>query len=216
MKPVEHPGPAFRLVVTSLIALGILLRPTFASAASSQTPITFPDIVDASALVVLADVTGTPETGFSYSVETYLKGSGPHELRFPPDIQSAVEAGWNRVVIAFSRPSTDDVRAPTTAWHVGPDGTIDPEGYRQYVGQPATVSAMLAYFGLGPSHAEGTLPPASIAMSAAAAGTPDAAEAEVANDPGRFQVAIVALVATVLVVLLGQFARGRAHHIRQR
>ena len=122
-----------------------------AMATSSQRPETFEHLVSSMKLVIVAHVSGNPETGFRYAVDQVLKGPATSSLRFGPDPQAAVQPGWTLAVVAFTDPTTDDFRAPTIAWHVGSGGAIDPEGYQRYQGLPPTLDAMLAYFRVTPS-----------------------------------------------------------------
>lgn len=199
-----------------LAFLFALTLPATVLAASSHTPRTFADVVAGMQLIVVADVAGSPEDGITYTVETFLKGSGPRELQFAaPDLQSAVEPGWARVVIAFSDPTTDDFRAPTIAWHVGSDGAIDPEGFQQYVGLPGTLPAMLAFFGASSSAGPTIVP----TISAAPPATPDVttppAEPKAASSSGLpVEVAIAVLAVGAAIVLLGGLARRRSRDIR--
>jgi MYXO-CTERM domain-containing protein len=143
----RHAG--LRLVLASLLFLGALAAAApVARADSSAQPQTFVALIGSMRLVILARVSGSPDTGFQYTIEQVFKGSASApELDFGPDLQAAVQPGWAEAVIAFSNPQTDDFRAPTVAWHVGPDGTIDPEGYQQLPGLPTTLGAMRAFFG---------------------------------------------------------------------
>ena len=201
----------FGAPVTLLAILTALMLPATALAASSQSPRTFAEVVAGMQLIVVADVDGSPEAGVTYTVETVLKGSGPPELQFAaPDLQSAVQPGWTRVVIAFSNPTTDDFRAPTIAWHVAADGAIDPEGYQQYVGLPGTLPAMLSFFGLPSSTGPSAPPTASTGPSPTPAVT--VAPAAAADVPSSWlPVALPILVAGAIAVLAGILVRRRSH-----
>lgn len=159
------------LVAGVLGALIVLAGTPAVRAGSGQAPETFAQLVAGMRLVIVARVSGSAGLGYTYTIERVLKGSVGPVLRLPPDAQAAVEPGWTEVVIAFSDPSTDDFRAPTIAWHVGTDSTIDPEGYQRYPGLPATLDAMLAAFGLTSSSAGPASPPPNGA-SPAGSGTP--------------------------------------------
>ena len=121
---------------------------------------TFADIVGGSKLVVLAAIVERPDGGFTFHVEQVLKGSAPPELVYPPLGPTPPLEGWSRAIIAFADPATDDFRAPTVAWHVTSDGTIDPEHYQRWPGLPLTLAAMLRYFNLPSTDAAGLAGPA--------------------------------------------------------
>jgi hypothetical protein len=118
--------------------------PTTANSGPSTT--TFADVVARSRLVVLADVVRRPAGGITLDVARVLKGRAGRVLRFAPTLQSAVQPGWARAVVAFTDPTTLDFRAQTIAWHVTAAGVVDPERYQQYPGTPQTLAAMLAWF----------------------------------------------------------------------
>ena len=199
-----------------LVFLTALTLPANALAGSSQSPETFAAVVAGMQLIVVADVAGSPDSGVTYTVETFLKGSGPRELQFPaPDLQSAVQTGWTRVVVAFSNPTTDDFRAPTIAWHVGSDGAIDPEGYQQYVGLPRNLPAMLAFFGVSSPAGPSTPPTVSAGPMATPAVTAPVAEAK-GGSSSAVQVVIVILAAGAVILLLGALARRRSRDIARR
>lgn len=131
-----------------VFALAVSLATGVAAPGIANTPphTTFADVVARSELVVLVTVHHQRGHGYTLDVEEVLKGHAAGELRFPSvDIGSPID-DWPRAVIAFSDPSVLDFRAPTIAWHVAPDGTIDPERYQQYPGVPQTLDAMLAWF----------------------------------------------------------------------
>ena len=139
-----------RRTVLSAAAVVALLAPAAAPAAADSGPssTTFADIVAASRLVVLADITQRRDGGLDLEVERVLKGHAAATLRFPETPQAAVQPGWGRAVVAFSDPTEIDFRAPTFAWHVEASGALDPERYQQYPGTPQTLAALLAWFGL--------------------------------------------------------------------
>ena len=97
-------------------------------------------------LIVVARVTIGPAGGIVLDVERTLKGNAVKRLAFAPTDTSAL-GKWNRAIVAFTDPTTIDFRAPTIAWHVADDGTIDPEGFQQFPGLPTTLDAMLVAFG---------------------------------------------------------------------
>jgi hypothetical protein len=141
-----------------LVGVLVFTSASGASAASSQAPETFDQLIAGMSLVVVASVSGSASEGYTYTIEHVLKGTVGPTLRLPSDEQSAVQPGWTEVVIAFTDPATDDFRAPTVAWHVAADGTIDPERYAQYPGLPPTLDAMLAAFGLAGSPSPSVAP----------------------------------------------------------
>lgn len=136
----------FSLAVASSMILVLGLASPLA-AASSQQPVTFAQRVAEAKLIALVSVSGDANSGFVLKVEKVLKGQTGAQLVYPgPQLITALEPGWNEVVIAFDDPTTLDFRAGTTVWHVAADGRIDPEGYQQFPGLPPTLTAMLAYF----------------------------------------------------------------------
>jgi hypothetical protein len=145
---VPHPQRRGRLarfvaVAIACIAAAAAVGPVAADGAPAQT---FAQIVG-KAKVVVARIDIGPDGGVTLDVERVLKGPAVARLVFPPtDIGPPLE-GWKRAVVAFTDPATIDFRAPTIAWHVAYDGTIDPEGYQQYPGLPRTLDAMLLAFG---------------------------------------------------------------------
>jgi hypothetical protein len=154
-----------RAIAILILAAPLLAFPTGASAISSQTPQTFSQLISGMKLVILAKVSGSETQGYTYTVEQVLQGSAGPALTFDPDAQAAVQPGWTEAVVAFSNLTTDDFRAPTVAWHVAPDGTIDPEKFAPYPGLPATLADMLAFFGASAS-------PSAVASVAASAAPP--------------------------------------------
>ena len=145
-KSLRH--AATTLATASLLALVIASAWTPVAHAASPSQTTFADIVAESKLIVLAEIHERADGGFTFTVEQVLKGRAGNQLAYPPLAATPPFQGWTRAVIAFADPSTDDFRAPTIAWHVASDGTIDPERFQRYPGLPATLSAMLAYFAL--------------------------------------------------------------------
>ena len=129
-----------------LILCSVLVAPTLAASTPSRT--TFADVIAGSRLVVLAQIHVRTDGGLLFTVERVLKGDATaRQLSYPPLGAAPPIDHWSEAVIAFAHPETDDFRAPTIAWHVAANGTIDPEGFQQYPGLPATLAAMLRYFG---------------------------------------------------------------------
>jgi hypothetical protein len=186
----------------------VLAAASGAHAASSQEPETFDHLIAGMQLVIVAQVTGSETLGYTYSVEHVLKGSSGPTLRLPPDLQAAVEPGWTEVVIAFSDPSTDDFRAPTIAWHVAADGTIDPEGYQQYPGLPHTLDAMLAAFQTTPSSPASEAPTVAVPPTSPSSARPSVnpTTAPVPADSGPSRSSLAPVLGLVLLVLAGAVA----------
>jgi hypothetical protein len=162
--------------------------------ASAQT---FAEIVNKAKLVVVARIDIGPDGGVTLDVERVLKGTAVARLVFPPtDIGPPLD-GWKRAIVAFTDPATIDFRAPTIAWHVADDGTIDPEGFQQHPGLPRTLDAMLVAFGQdaieSASAPDGALP------------TPQAPQPD---DPPALPVVIAGAATTALAALI-LFARWR-------
>jgi hypothetical protein len=132
-------------LLVSLTLLFVVVAPTFAAGTSPRP--TFADVIAGSRLVVLARIHVRTDGGLRFRVERVLKGHAGRELSYPPLGPTPPVAGWSEAVIAFADPRTDDFRAPTIAWHVAQDGVIDPERFQRYPGLPATLDAMLRYFG---------------------------------------------------------------------
>jgi hypothetical protein len=158
------------------LSLGLLLAMTGpASADSGPQPRVFVNVVRASRLIVLVTIHHRSDGGYTFDVERVLKGSAGAQLVFAPTLQAAVDPGWARAVIAFSDPTQLDFRTPTIAWHVAPDGRIDPEGYQQFIGLPPTLDAMIRYFDTLGMSDKGPMtpapPPASMWPLAALVGT---------------------------------------------
>lgn len=145
---------------------------TLAPAAVANSPSTtaFADVVARSRLVVLAEIDHRPDGGYTVHVERVFKGTARAELVYPPIAATALFDGWSRAVIAFANPATDDFRAPTIAWHVGSDGSIDPEGFQRYPGLPLTLAAMLRYFEAPATDTAPTVVPGSTGAHDAAPG----------------------------------------------
>ena len=204
---------AIGLLVTVLVSF----LPAGAAANSSLAPTTFDDLIASMKLVVLAQVRGSVTTGYTYAIERTLKGSAGPVLSFGPDLQAAVQPGWTEVVVAFSNPTTDDFRAPTIAWHVTADGTVDPEGYQQYPGLPRTISEMLAHFGVAqpPSRSPSASPSGpDTSASAISASSSIVAPLSVKtpSEPGQ-SIGIVTIL-LVLVTAVGGFVIARARRRR--
>jgi hypothetical protein len=150
---VPHPQRRGRLarfvaVAIACIAAAAAVGPVAAdSGAPAQT---FAQIVGEAKLVVVARIDIGPDGGVALDVERVLKGTAGTRLVFPPiDIGPPLD-DWKRAIVAFTDSATIDFRAPTIAWHVADDGTIDPEGFQQYPGLPRTLDAMLVAFGQHP------------------------------------------------------------------
>jgi hypothetical protein len=147
---VPHPQRRGRLarfvaVAIACIAAAAAVGPVAADSGASEQ--TFAQIVREAKLVVVARIDIGPDGGVTLDVERVLKGTAGARLVFPPtDIGPPLD-DWKRAVVAFTDPATIDFRAPTIAWHVADDGTIDPEGFQQYPGLPRTLDAMLLAFG---------------------------------------------------------------------
>jgi hypothetical protein len=127
------------------VVAGSLAGPVFADQGPSAQ--TFAQIVGEAKLVVVARIDIGPDGGVTLDVERVLKGTAAERLVFPPtDIGPPLD-DWKRAIVAFTDPATIDFRAPTIAWHIADDGTIDPEGFQQHPGLPRTLDAMLLAFG---------------------------------------------------------------------
>ena len=111
---------------------------------------TFDAVVARARLIVVARIGAAADGGIVLDVERTLRGRSADRLVFPATDAAPPLETWHRAVVAFTDPTTIDFRAPTIAWHVAPDGTIDPEGFQPYVGLPPTLDAMLAAFGQAP------------------------------------------------------------------
>ncbi len=203
---------SLRLVLASLLFLGALtVAAPVARADSSAQPQTFVALIGSMRLVILARVSGSPDTGFRYEIEQVFKGllAAP-ELDFSPDPQAAVQPGWAEAVIAFSDPQTDDFRAPTVAWHVGPDGTIDPEGYQQLPGLPATLGAMRDFFGAAEPTSSALSSAAGVAASPVVSATPPAESSPAEpTTPGPIGAALLLAALLLAVLTLGVVVRRR-------
>lgn len=183
-------------VAIACIAAAAAVGPVAAD--SGPAAQTFTAIVNQAKLIVVARVDIRPDGGVTLDVERVLKGTAGARLLFQPtDIAPPLE-GWKRAVVAFTDPATIDFRAPTIAWHVADDGTIDPEGFQQHPGLPRTLDAMLLAF--GQDGIESASAPVA-AMPAPPAPGPD-------GPPAALPVVIGAVAATGLAVLFF-FARWR-------
>ena len=138
-----------RIAIATVVAavVGVAVGQPIRAAGSGAAE-TFAEEVDRSALIVLATIHPTATGGVVLDVERVLKGQAPSTLTFADITLAPPIGGWARAVIAFRDASTIDFRAPTIAWHIAPDGRVDPEGYQAAVGLPPTLDAMLAYFGV--------------------------------------------------------------------
>jgi hypothetical protein len=137
-------GTALAAWLAAMLLLLTAAAPATASSGPSTT--TFADVIARSRLVVLAEVVRRSDGGITLNAERVLKGRAGRALRFAPTLQSAVQPGWARAVVAFTDPTEPDFRAPTIAWHVTAAGVVDPERYQQYPGTPQTLASMLAWF----------------------------------------------------------------------
>jgi hypothetical protein len=132
-------------------ALLLLAAATPAAADHGGNPLTFDGVVGQSRLIVVARISFGPDGSMILDVERVLKGVSPARLTYPSTAEAPPLEGWQRAVVAFHDPVTIDFRAPTIAWHVADDGTIDPEGFQQHPGLPRTLDAMVRAFGLDPT-----------------------------------------------------------------
>jgi hypothetical protein len=156
---------------------------------------TFADIVDGSRLIVVARITIDRDGGVVLDVERVLKGEPIERLAFAPTDLGPPLEGWDRAMFAFTDPTTIDARAPTIAWHVADDGVLDPEGFQQAVGLPATLDAVVAAFGQDP------IEPVAAALPAAAP--------PLAPSPADSAPAILAALIVVAIGLLGALVLGQ-------
>jgi hypothetical protein len=175
-----------------------------AAADHGTDALTFAEIVGQAKLVVVARISVGADGGVVLDVEHVLKGASPAHLAYDPAALAPPLEDWKRAVIAFHDPVTIDFRAPTTAWHVADDGAIDPEGFQQRPGLPATLDAMLVAFGQDPAESE----------SEAATEPPPAAPEPIRSENNAVMlggVAALALAAiiTALVVVRRRGARTR-------
>jgi hypothetical protein len=198
------------LAVAAAVALGVWIAVAGAARADTDTADdTFAGLVSRCRLIVLADVEHLGDGALVLDVTESFKGIVGAELRYTDEPQAAVQPEWTRAIVAFSDPSTLDFRAPTVAWHVVDDGTVDPEGWQQYAGVPPTLADWEATFGVGPGGAV-----ASAAAPSPVAGTAgDSAE----RDPAQVAVLAAALVIGVGLAVLGGVAAvlGRADRRRR-
>ena len=193
---VPHPRRDRRLArfvsVTAIacVAAGSIAGPVAADQGPSAQ--TFSEIVNQAKLIVVAMIDMGPDGGVTLHVERVLKGTAVARLVFPPtDIGPPLD-DWKRAVVAFTDPATIDFRAPTIAWHVADDGTIDPEGFQQYPGLPRKLDSMLAAFGQDAIE--------SASEPVAALLTPQAPRPD--DPPAALPVVIVGAAATGLAVLI--------------
>jgi hypothetical protein len=143
--PIARPVAA--LAIVGLIAF---TSPAGTLADTGDTLERFADAIAGAKVVVVASVTVRPDEGLVLRVEQVLKGISPHQLVFEPPTMAPVLDSGGRAVIAFADLATIDFRAPTYAWIVAADGTIDPGRLQQYPGLPRTLDAMLAFFNITP------------------------------------------------------------------
>jgi len=148
----------FRRILGGLLVLLFLLGARDVRADSGASAPPFSDVIAKAKLVVLATVTQRPDGGYTLDVERVLKGESGPQLVFAPSAVTVPLEGWKRAVVAFADPGSLDSRAPTIAWHVAPDGTIDPEGYQRYPGLPPTLDALLQMFGPSSTETAGQSP----------------------------------------------------------
>jgi hypothetical protein len=137
-----------QLAIAAVVALAAAVAVVGPAAADHHpAPQTFADIVRDSQLIVVARIGFGPEGGVVLTVERVLKGAPTERLAYPPTAEAPPFDDWDRAVVAFKDPITIDFRAPTIAWHVADDGTIDPEGFQRFPGLPGTLEAMVVAFG---------------------------------------------------------------------
>ncbi|HEX5828888.1 MAG TPA: hypothetical protein VFY23_15295 [Candidatus Limnocylindrales bacterium] len=122
-------------------------RPTFAATAATAT------------LVVVGRAEVATGGAITIIIDRVLQGAGPADGRLEfhrPEAPPTITHG-QRVVIAFSDPTSIDADAPTYAWPVSPDGFVDPRGVQPADGLPPTLAAMYTYFGvpMGSGYADG-------------------------------------------------------------
>ncbi len=172
------------------VAAGSIAGPVAADQGPSAQ--TFSEIVNQAKLIVVAMIDIGPDGGVTLDVERVLKGTPVARLVFPPtDIGPPLD-DWKRAIVAFTNPTTIDFRAPTIAWHVADDGTIDPEGFQQYPGLPRTLEATLVAF--GQDAIESASAPVGVLLP-----TPQAPRPE---DPPALPVVIAGAAATGLAALI--------------
>jgi hypothetical protein len=191
-RPVRFAGA----VAIACIAAAAVVGPVGAdSGARAQT---FAQIVGKANLVVVVRIAIGPDGGVALDVERVLKGTAAARLVFPPtDIGPPIE-DWKRAIVAFADPATIDFRAPTIAWHVADDGTIDPEGFQRYPGLPRTLDAVLVAFGQD-----------AIESASAPVAAQPAPQAPGPDDPPAVLPVIVAGAAATGLAALILFARWR-------
>ena len=118
-----------------------------AAADSGSGGRTFTDVVAQARVVVLGQVTLTPDEGLRIQVQQVLKGDAPADLTFDPPTMAPELTTGGQAIIAFTDIRTIDFRAPTTAWTIGAHGDVDPDHLQPYPGLPPTLAGVLAYFG---------------------------------------------------------------------
>ena len=151
------------LTIATIVSMVVGLTAGKAIWASGPSPpSTFGEVVHRSTLIVLVAVHPTATGGVVLDVERVLKGQAPYALTFADITLGPPIGDWAQAVIAFSDPSTIDFRAPTIAWHIAPDGRVDPEGYQPAADLPPTLDAMIAYFG---APASGPVPSSTLPVS---------------------------------------------------
>jgi MYXO-CTERM domain-containing protein len=185
----------------SVAAIACVLAGSLAgpvAADSGPAARTFAQIVGEAKLIVVARIDIGPDGGVTLDVERVLKGTAGARLVFPPtDIAPPLE-DWKRAVVAFTDPATIDFRAPTIAWHVADDGTIDPEGYQRYPGLPRTLDSMLVACGQD-----------AIESDAAPVAAPLATQAPLPDDPPPALPVVIAGAAAIGLAALILIARRR-------
>jgi hypothetical protein len=139
-----------RVAGLAIVGLLAFILPASSLADTGDTHERFADTIAGTTVVVVASVTVRPDEGLVLRVEQVLKGISPHQLVFEPPTMAPVLDDGGRAVIAFRDLATIDSRAPTYAWIVAKDGTIDPGGLQPYPGLPTTLDAMLEFFNITP------------------------------------------------------------------
>lgn len=119
---------------------------------------TFTDMVAEYPAVALVKVETEPDHGFILTVQAVFKGHFPAKLTFVgPVSDSSIDRSWRLTIVAFQDDPTSvaegslDLGGGTVAWHVTPDGRVDPERNWQVDGTPATLAGWFRYFHLPPS-----------------------------------------------------------------
>jgi len=131
-------------MVLALIAAAALAGPTAAGTGASTWP-PFAQMARIAQLVTLSRVTAAPGGGaYVFHVEQVYKGNAPPTLTFGPDDKAvSLRVGSLVVVLQMDRRYLD--ARGTIVWLVGPDERLSDANVS---GQPATVAAMAAAFGL--------------------------------------------------------------------